>query len=73
MSVLGAMLEDERTKLCGPRYAHSATRFATMAGHATVSSRLGAGGFEFGDHGYEAARGPKSGSTRGSSSRTRVR
>ncbi len=24
MTVLGAMLEEERTKLCGPRYARSA-------------------------------------------------
>lgn len=34
MSVLGAMLEDERTKLCGPRYAHNPDRTASRAGHA---------------------------------------
>ncbi len=34
MSVLSAMLEDERTLLCGPRYAHQAQRAATRAGHA---------------------------------------
>lgn len=34
MSVLGAMLEEERTKLCGPRYAHDPDRAATRAGHA---------------------------------------
>jgi putative transposase len=42
MSVLGAMLEDERTKLCGPRYAHAPTRAATRAGH--VDGELAIGG-----------------------------
>ena len=34
MSVLSAMLEDERTVLCGARYAHQPQRAATRAGHA---------------------------------------
>ena len=34
MSVLSAMLEEERTKLCGPRYAHVPDRIASRAGHA---------------------------------------
>ena len=33
MGVLGAMLEEERVKLCGPRYVHHAGRSATRAGH----------------------------------------
>ena len=33
MSVLAGMLEDDRTKLCGPRYAHDRDRRATRAGH----------------------------------------
>lgn len=33
MGVLSAMLEDERVKLCGPRYAHQAGRTASRAGH----------------------------------------
>jgi len=33
MSVLGAMLEEERTRLCGPRYAHDPARLASRAGH----------------------------------------
>lgn len=34
MAVLSAMLEDERTSLCGVRYAHQSDRAATRAGHA---------------------------------------
>lgn len=34
MSVLGAMLEEERERLCGPRYVHQPDRSATRAGHA---------------------------------------
>src|SRR5512146_1129307 len=34
MGVLGAMLEEERVRLCGPRYAHQPGRAATRAGHA---------------------------------------
>jgi hypothetical protein len=33
MRVLGAMLEEERAKLCGPRYAHQPGRCATRSGH----------------------------------------
>lgn len=32
-SVFAAMLEDERTRLCGPRYAHDADREAVRAGY----------------------------------------
>jgi putative transposase len=34
MTVLAAMLEEDRTKLCGPRYVHDRDRRATRAGHA---------------------------------------
>jgi transposase-like protein len=34
VGVLSAMLEEERVKLCGPRYAHQPGRIATRAGHA---------------------------------------
>jgi putative transposase len=34
MKALDAMLEDERTELCGPRYEHRADRLARRAGHA---------------------------------------
>lgn len=33
MGVLAAMLEEERVKLCGPRYAHQPCRSAMRAGH----------------------------------------
>jgi transposase-like protein len=33
MSVLGAMLEEDRTRLCGPRYEHDHDRRASRAGH----------------------------------------
>jgi hypothetical protein len=33
MSVLAGMLEDDRTRLCGPRYEHDRDRRATRAGH----------------------------------------
>ncbi len=42
MSVLGAMLEEERAKLCGPRYEHQPERLATRAGH--VDGELSMGG-----------------------------
>jgi transposase-like protein len=35
MSVLAAMLEEDRTALCGPRYEHDAGRSAVRAGHVT--------------------------------------
>jgi putative transposase len=41
MSVLGAMLEEERAKLCGPRYAHQPGRSATRSGHADGELALG--------------------------------
>jgi transposase-like protein len=42
LKVLEAMLEEDRTALCGPRYAHDATRQATRAG--TVGSEVVLGG-----------------------------
>jgi hypothetical protein len=42
LKVLEAMLEDDRTALCGPRYAHRAERRASRAG--TVSSEVVLGG-----------------------------
>jgi transposase-like protein len=33
MNVLAGMLEDDRTRLCGPRYEHDRDRRATRAGH----------------------------------------
>ena len=41
MTVLGAMLEEERVKLCGPRYAHQPGRSATRAGHANGELAFG--------------------------------
>ncbi len=41
MSVLGAMLEEERPKLCGPRYAHDPARLASRAGHTDGELALG--------------------------------
>lgn len=41
MSVLGAMLEEERAKLCGPRYAHQPCRTATRSGHVDGELALG--------------------------------
>jgi len=41
MGVLGAMLEEERSKRCGPRYAHQPERSATRAGHANGELALG--------------------------------
>jgi len=41
MSVLGAMLEEERAKLCGPRYAHQPGRNATRAGNTDGELALG--------------------------------
>src|SRR5216683_1976874 len=42
LRVLDAMLEEDRTTLCGPRYAHDPTRAASRAG--TVPSELVLGG-----------------------------
>jgi putative transposase len=41
MGVLGAMLEEERAKLCGPRYAHQPGRSATRSGHTDGELALG--------------------------------
>ena len=41
MSVLSAMLEEDRTKLCGPRYVHDAERRASRAGHAEGELAMG--------------------------------
>jgi transposase-like protein len=42
LKVLGAMLEEDRTALCGPRYAHEPDRPASRAG--TVQSEIVLGG-----------------------------
>ena len=42
LRVLDAMLEEDRTALCGPRYVHDATRVASRAG--TVASEVVLGG-----------------------------
>jgi putative transposase len=42
LRVLDVMLEEDRTALCGPRYAHDATRAASRAG--TVASEVVLGG-----------------------------
>ena len=42
MTALSTLLEQERTKLCGPRYAHQSDRVAGRAGH--VSGELVMGG-----------------------------
>ena len=44
--VLDAMLEEDRTALCGPRYAHQADRTASRAG--TVASEVVLGGRKVG-------------------------
>jgi transposase-like protein len=41
MGVLAAMLEDERTRLCGPRYRHDPDRVATRSGHAAGELAFG--------------------------------
>lgn len=41
MSVLGAMLEEERAKRRGPRDAHQPARVATRSGHADGELALG--------------------------------
>jgi transposase-like protein len=42
MAVLSAMLEEDRTKLCGARYVHDPDRRASRAGH--TEGQLGMGG-----------------------------
>jgi putative transposase len=41
MTVLGAMLEEDRARLCGPRYAHDPHRRASRAGHAEGELAMG--------------------------------
>lgn len=41
MSALMALLEEERTELCGPRYEHDAERRATRAGYAKSELAMG--------------------------------
>ena len=41
MTVLGAMLEEDRARLCGPRYAHDPQRQASRAGHAEGELAMG--------------------------------
>jgi len=41
MSVLSAMLEDDRVRLCGARYAHDPHRQASRAGHAEGELAMG--------------------------------
>jgi putative transposase len=41
MTVLGAMLEEDRARLCGPRYAHDEHRRASRAGHADGELAMG--------------------------------
>lgn len=41
LKVLEAMLEDDRTAVCGPRYAHQPDRHAYRAGHAPSEVVLG--------------------------------
>ena len=52
LRVLDARLEDDRTAVCGPRYAHDVTRVASRAG--TASSEVVLGG------GKSSSRGPAS-------------
>lgn len=41
MGVLAAMLEEDRARICGPRYAHDPKRAAHRAGHADGELALG--------------------------------
>jgi transposase-like protein len=41
MSVLSAMLEEDRIRLCGPRYVHDRDRQASRAGHAEGELAMG--------------------------------
>ncbi len=55
MTVLGAMLEEERTKLCGPRYAHQPERSARRSGMPPASSRSAVNACAFADRGCTAS------------------
>ena len=41
MSILEAMLEEDRAKLCGPRYVHDRRRYASRAGYTDGELALG--------------------------------
>jgi putative transposase len=41
MTILSAMLEEDRTRLCGARYAHNSRRTASRAGHTDGELALG--------------------------------
>jgi len=41
MTMFAAMLEEDRARLCGPRYAHNAERSATRAGYTDGELALG--------------------------------
>jgi putative transposase len=41
MAVLAALLEEDRTRLCGPRYAHVPERSAVRSGHAEGELAMG--------------------------------
>lgn len=72
LRVLDAMLEEDRTALCGPRYAHQAARTAARAG--TVPSDVVLGGRKARSHGRGCApRGARSRSRRSRRSRMRIR
>ena len=57
LQVLDAMLEEDRTAICGPRYAHQADRTASRAGSrrcAPPSLRCGPSGDQPARYGSEA-------------------
>ena len=60
LKVLETMLEEDRTALCGPRYAHNADRDASRAGTVSSEVVLGAAKWSCGDR----ASGPPAGRCR---------
>ena len=57
LQVLDAMLEEDRTAICGPRYAHQADRTASRAG--TVASTVVLGGGRYRSAARGSARGAR--------------
>ena len=57
LQVLDAMLEEDRTAICGPRYAHQADRTASRAG--TVASTVVLGGGRYRSAAPGSARGAR--------------
>ena len=57
LQVLDAMLEEDRTAICGPRYAHQADRTASRAG--TVASTVVSGGGRYRSAAPGSARGAR--------------